>query len=397
MPSDADRAALAAALAVHPAWLVRDRDHSADSDLYLYRVCPCGSGAALVPGAAQRSAYRSWDAEHVRVLWCTGCGQPHAALGESGLIPLPLTELTEPPDRYPNYRAALVERASELEQAWPHALWCPGPDTVRRGPVRVPALLTVPPFTPAAPAPATARALAAAARRPPIGGGTAPQRGVERTGVERIQALVLWVGRGRRLTDKGLLKLADARMLVDALPSDDEWDPVEFGREWRTRSSARLPNLTRLLAWSTESGLLRGADGVLAPTADHTGLLHDLPALTRTLIAALPRMALRDLNHCRVLSPLSLPDELALALAMLWQVLQDCPGPIAPTAIEDAIWDALDDDSTAPFQEPERAEAVVRRDVKQLLLLSRDLDLVAEDGDLLHLTATGRRSNLPTR
>ena len=396
-PSAADRIALAGALGVDPAWLAADRDHSADSDLYLYRACPCGSPAALVPGEAEHSAYRGAGVEEVGVSWCSGCGQAHAAVGASGLIPLPLTQATVFPDRYPNYRAACAGRGSELDRAWPHALWCPGPDTAERGPVRVSPLLTVPPFTPPVPAPPADPRPGAAFRRQPLGGGQVPRAGVERTGVQRIQALLLWVGRGRRLTEKGLLKLADARLLVEALPSGDQWDPVELGYQYSTRSSAELPHLLRLLAWCTASGLLKVDRDVLAPTGDHGDLCSDLPALTRFLTGALPRMALYELDQFRTLTPLSLPDDLALALAVLWQVLRDAPGPIAPVVIEDAIWDDLTDGGNTPFQEPKEAETAVRRDVRHLLVLIQDLDLVAAVGGLLQLTATARRSKLPTR
>lgn len=394
-PSDPDRAALAAALGVHPAWLAAERDHSADGDLYLYRACPCGSGAALVPGTAERSAYRGEDAGDVLVLWCSGCGQPHAALGTSALIPLPVTDLTELPAEYPYYRAARVDRGNVLEQAWPHALWCPGPDTVERGRIRVPPLLTVPPFTPAAPAPPAPPPVRRPVRRQPLDGGPVPQAGVERTGVERIQALLLWVGAGRRLTGKGKLKLADARMLVEALPTGDQWD-FYYDFPSRTRSSAQLPHLTRLLGWGTESGLLEVTGGLLAPARDCTDVFHDLPALSRTLIAALPRKALCHLNDCWVLSPLSLPEDLARALTVLWRILRDASEPISPTAIADAIWEELTDGEDAAFEDPKGAEAAVRRDVTQLLVLSRDVDLLTDVGDLLQLTATGRQANLPT-
>ncbi len=228
-PRAEHRVALAESFGVHPAWLNAARDLSADSDLLLHRACPCGSGAALVAGRPAHSAY---FAEEVPVVWCEGCGQPHAALGASGLIPLPAA-YDQTPDEYPRFRAAFPERGWELEQPWPHSVWCPGTDTVARGPVRVPALLAVPPFTPAvAPAPTPRIPVNNPHRR--LGGGVEPQRGIERSGLERIAALLTWVGGGRRLTEKGYLTLADARMLVEALPTGDRWDPVEHGYQMRS-------------------------------------------------------------------------------------------------------------------------------------------------------------------
>ena len=126
-------------------------------------------------------------------------------------------------------------------------------------------------------------------------------------------------------------------------------------------------------------------------------MLFRSPSLTRVLIPALPRVALRVLNGYYVPGPLSWQDELGTALGVLWQVLWDAPGPIAPSAIADAVWDDLTDGGGAPFQDPATAEVVVRRDVKQLLVLAQDLDLAAEVDGRLHLTDTGRRSDLPTR
>lgn len=60
------------------------------------------------------------------VLWCSGCGQPHAALGTSGLIPLPTTYDTKPPQDYPHYRAGHVDRGNLMER--PGHTRCGAPD-----------------------------------------------------------------------------------------------------------------------------------------------------------------------------------------------------------------------------------------------------------------------------
>ena len=323
-------------------------------------------------------------------------GAPHAALGASGLIPLPGTTHDQAPQEYPRFWAAFDRPRGcwELEAPWPHSVWCPGTDTVRRGPVRVPALLTVPPFTPAAPVP-TSRPAASGPRRR-LGGGAEPQRGVVRSGLERIAALLTWVGDGRRLTEKGYLHLADARMLVEALPTGDQWDPVEHGYQLRTRSSAELANLTRLLRWCTDGELLREEDGVLTPTATGAAVRGDPRALGRVLTRNLPRVALLDLTGCFILGPLSDADDLTTALTVLWDTLRESPEPVAQEELADAIWDAITDGDDEVFQEPELARNAVRRDVGHLLALSRDVDLVADIGDLVELSASGRAAHLPT-
>ncbi|MFC9654240.1 helix-turn-helix domain-containing protein, partial [Streptomyces sp. NPDC056937] len=275
LPSAEHRIALAEAMHVHPAWLAAARDHSGDSDLYLYPRCPCQTGAAFT-----RDVVATAQAE-LSVRWCRGCGQPSMSAGYGGLLPLPLIGLTDPPSAGPDepfaFHAVHTKSGSDLSAPWPHGLWSPGPDSRQRGPVRVPGLLTRPPLTPPQPAPPPPPPVVRA-RRAPRRGGRAPDAEVARSSLEKIQAFLQWIGDGQPLTVTGQLRLADARMLVEALPTGDVWDPIEFEYQTRTRSSAELPHLQRIVSWTLRSGLLT-VDG------DH---LVPAPGIDRRRFEALP-------------------------------------------------------------------------------------------------------------
>ncbi|HVM26149.1 MAG TPA: hypothetical protein VM433_00560 [Mycobacteriales bacterium] len=66
--------------------------------------------------------------------------------------------------------------------------------------------------------------------------------------VRRVTALVDWLGHRRvRLTEKGNLRLADARELLPLVGTGETLDPVIGGRTWKTRSSTELRGLDQAL------------------------------------------------------------------------------------------------------------------------------------------------------
>lgn len=66
--------------------------------------------------------------------------------------------------------------------------------------------------------------------------------------LQRVTALVNWVGERRvRLTDRGNLRLADARALLPLVGTGEGLDPQIGGRVWKTRSSAELRGLDQVL------------------------------------------------------------------------------------------------------------------------------------------------------
>lgn len=392
LPSAEHRTALAAAMGVHPAWLAAARDHSADSDLYLYPRCPCATGAGFT-----RDVVESAQAE-LSVRWCRGCSQPSLSAGAGALVPLPLTGLTHPPSAGPDqplaFNAAHPDNGRDLSAPWPHALWCPGPDSRRRGPVRIPDLLTRPPITPPPSLPAPPPTPVPVVRRRPLRhSGQAPAAAVARSGPQKIQAFLRWIGDGRHLTVTGQLRLADARMLVQALPTGDAWDPVEYGHQYRTRSSAELPHLQRILSWTTLAGLLT-VDGDLlvpAPGVDPRRF-EALPDLVQRLTDALPTVALGHLTQCQLLSPIGADNGVRVALAVVRDVLLHAAKPVTETVIGDVLWRELTCDVQDPIEEdePGEPERTVRRDLGRILVLCQDLALVERSADLLSLTQTGR-------
>jgi len=184
------------------------------------------------------------------------------------------------------------------------------------------------------------------------------------------------------------LKLADARMLVENLPSGDVWDQDEFGHQYPTRSSYELSHLQRLLRWTTRGWLLEVDGDVLVPLPGTAELVHDLPELAGVLTRALPEVASEDRAGFW-----AEPRDLDLALATVWQVLGAPDGPVGQRAVCGAVWDELTDYGEDPFQDPAGAEDALRRATGRLIVLCEDLGLVHRPGeDLLELTEAGRRA-----
>lgn len=84
--------------------------------------------------------------------------------------------------------------------------------------------------------------------------------------VAKFEALREYLGEsGRALTEKGNLRLADARELVKLLDSGDEFDPAYEGTVDKTRSSEQLPRLTFLVEWALACKVVRRVKGRLVP------------------------------------------------------------------------------------------------------------------------------------
>jgi len=82
----------------------------------------------------------------------------------------------------------------------------------------------------------------------------------------KFRDLVIFLGKGRPLTKKGHLTLADARVLVDLLSTGDEMDPRYGDLTFRTTSSDNLRGLRLIVAWAKKAGLVRVLRGKLVPT-----------------------------------------------------------------------------------------------------------------------------------
>lgn len=77
----------------------------------------------------------------------------------------------------------------------------------------------------------------------------------------RLHRLVIFVGEGRPLTERGNLKLADGKALVDLLETGDRFDEDIGGRVFKTQSSADLSGVDLTFQLAVESDLLTRSSG----------------------------------------------------------------------------------------------------------------------------------------
>jgi hypothetical protein len=94
--------------------------------------------------------------------------------------------------------------------------------------------------------------------------------------LSKFRDLATFVGAGRKLTKKGHLTLADARVLVELLATGDAMDEQIGDRTFRTTSSDDLPNLRMIVAWAKKAGIVRVLHGKLVTTKRGLGLRDDL-------------------------------------------------------------------------------------------------------------------------
>lgn len=111
-------------------------------------------------------------------------------------------------------------------------------------------------------------------------------------------SLADYVGKGRKLTQKGHLTLADARVLVGLLGTGDVMDEVIGERTFRTRSSAELGGLHLVFTWAKKAGVVRVVHGKVVATKRGAGLARDRAAFfdraVRALLDAGPLSIQRD-------------------------------------------------------------------------------------------------------
>ncbi len=179
--------------------------------------------------------------------------------------------------------------------------------------------------------------------------------------VVRLRALVDWVGDGRALTTTGKIKLGDARELVKLLDTGDTLDLRIGEHVSRTKSSAELPGLTRLLELAKKIRVVRVVKNRLVRVAKTVPLLSDSLALWTAAFDALPTPSLLVLpntwaaEHTRMFDRILdevLPDVL--------NTVHGLPEPIPVIRLAESVWaacteafylDALDPASTMRWRE----------------------------------------------
>lgn len=82
----------------------------------------------------------------------------------------------------------------------------------------------------------------------------------------RFARFVDYVATPRKLTEKGNLKLADARELVELLELDDRLDETIGDRTFKTKSSTELSTLDRTFRWARTARLVKVRKGSLSAT-----------------------------------------------------------------------------------------------------------------------------------
>lgn len=82
----------------------------------------------------------------------------------------------------------------------------------------------------------------------------------------RFARFIDYVTTPRRLTERGNLKLADARELVELLGLDDRLDETIGDRSFKTKSSTELPTLDRTFRWARAARLVKVRKGELSAT-----------------------------------------------------------------------------------------------------------------------------------
>ncbi|MBA2280671.1 MAG: hypothetical protein H0W25_05470 [Acidimicrobiia bacterium] len=108
--------------------------------------------------------------------------------------------------------------------------------------------------------------------------------------VRRVTGLAQWVGDGKALTDRGNLKLADAKALVESLSTGDRVDEVIGDHTYRTRSASELPGLDLAFRLAVESGVL-AVDGRRLVAGERADALDDpLTLAYGVLLAMLQRV-----------------------------------------------------------------------------------------------------------
>jgi hypothetical protein len=216
--------------------------------------------------------------------------------------------------------------------------------------------------------------------------------------LEQVQALVEWIGAGRRLTQTGRLTLADARALVPLLGTGDRIDPVIGERVFRTKSSQELPRLNLLVEWAKAAGLIRAVSGKLVPVKKNAKLLSEPERLRAVLFEAFAKIPSDAVVPSGWITSLVLPGFRETCAELRFQLGSGDWVPLE--VLQSAVWadlaprfvlDHLDAERLARLRE------ITVRDTTHVVALWRALGAVEADegrvrvsGAVLHAVLTGR-------
>jgi DNA-binding transcriptional ArsR family regulator len=108
--------------------------------------------------------------------------------------------------------------------------------------------------------------------------------------VRRLTALVRYCGAGRTVTDRGNLKLADGKELVDVLGTDDRFDEQIGDRTFKTKSSEELSDVDWTYRIALETLMLETEGTKLLPGANADWVDTPLDVLYGALLVMLKRI-----------------------------------------------------------------------------------------------------------
>jgi hypothetical protein len=106
----------------------------------------------------------------------------------------------------------------------------------------------------------------------------------------QIRSLLAWLGEGRKLTQTGRIRLADARYLVEFLGTGDQIDPEIGGQVFKTKSSEELAHLTDIVEWAKVTRLVRVTGTNLVPVRKNAALADRPLDLVLAMLAAYPKL-----------------------------------------------------------------------------------------------------------
>ncbi|MDP8932524.1 MAG: hypothetical protein M3O70_29235, partial [Actinomycetota bacterium] len=113
--------------------------------------------------------------------------------------------------------------------------------------------------------------------------------------LQRLGRFAQYAGEGRPLTQRGNLRLADARELVEILDTHDQVDERIGERVFKTRSSTELPGVDFTFRWARKAGLVKVRANKVSATKAGTRIDRDP---THALLRALDGLAtLGVLSH----------------------------------------------------------------------------------------------------
>ncbi|MFN2496508.1 MAG: plasmid pRiA4b ORF-3 family protein [Pseudonocardiaceae bacterium] len=209
--------------------------------------------------------------------------------------------------------------------------------------------------------------------------------------VSQVVDFVRWVGEGRKLTQKGAITLADARVLVERLGTGDRIDPVIGDRVFRTKSSVELLGLSLVVEWAKAARLVRVVRGRLVPVKKSTALLDRPAQLWMALFEVFGRLGTAFLPWGWGESLMR--TEFAVGVDALLLALHGRDGAVGRDELCELAWDTVTARyllGAATAQQLETARGMNDRDVGLTLATLARLGAVTVSEDAAELTALGR-------